>query len=368
MQCKVRKVRCSGTTPACKACMRTARFEGRDPELVVCQYGGKKCGVRGGKKNKGKGKEVRVVMEDEQEHHSESTDEADFANERLGEFLSSVLAVRCFSVRRTDSPGLSPVRLQLDLRAALVPDSTSHPLYFPLPPSRAASTSSSSSERSSLSTSPSSYSSFSSTSSFPSLSIPQIGPTPAATYASQLPAQFDYTSFLSTFSPSQLPPPLPILPAASSTSPTSYPTHLPSIAIPSTGGSLFASSPSTVPSVLPSSHSPSYPLPTPFSHPASSLFSPSFLSPNFPSSFGTAGTYFGSPTSYFSPRAVVGNFGAPTSPRAVGMTGMTEGAEEGGAPLFGARTWEAVLGGEKEKEPWGWGGRAEGWGLGEEVW
>lgn len=70
--------------------MRTARFEGRDPELVVCQYGGKKCGVRSGRKNKGKGKEVRVAMEDEQEHHPESTEEgmAEFANERLRESLS----------------------------------------------------------------------------------------------------------------------------------------------------------------------------------------------------------------------------------------------------------------------------------------
>ncbi|KAM0754379.1 hypothetical protein T439DRAFT_367713 [Meredithblackwellia eburnea MCA 4105] len=51
--CKARKVRCSAGTPACDACMRTARFEGRDPSLVVCRYDGLKCGVKGtGKKSK----------------------------------------------------------------------------------------------------------------------------------------------------------------------------------------------------------------------------------------------------------------------------------------------------------------------------
>ncbi|GAA5978139.1 hypothetical protein JCM11641_006636 [Rhodosporidiobolus odoratus] len=36
--CRTRKVRCSGEKPACRACLRTARFEGRDVNLVVCQY------------------------------------------------------------------------------------------------------------------------------------------------------------------------------------------------------------------------------------------------------------------------------------------------------------------------------------------
>lgn len=214
---------------------------------------------------------------------------------------------------------------------------------------------------SSLSTSPSSISS--STSSFPSLSMPQTGPAPAASYASQLPAQFDYTSFLSTFSPSQLSPPLPTFQTLSSASPSTYPSHLPSIAIPSTGGSLFASSPSTLPSTLlpsPQTHSypslpppPTYPLPTTYALPSTTpIYVPSLLSPSFPPSFGTAGTYFGSPSSYFSPRAIVGAV-----------------PDLGGAPLFGAKTWEAVLGGEKgrEKEPWGWGGGAEG-GWGTEGW
>ncbi|ORY73233.1 hypothetical protein BCR35DRAFT_150184 [Leucosporidium creatinivorum] len=36
--CKSRKVKCDGIKPACSACKRTARFEGRDPELVCCNY------------------------------------------------------------------------------------------------------------------------------------------------------------------------------------------------------------------------------------------------------------------------------------------------------------------------------------------
>jgi len=39
--CKVRKVRCSGASPACDACTRTARFEGRNPALVICSYTGR---------------------------------------------------------------------------------------------------------------------------------------------------------------------------------------------------------------------------------------------------------------------------------------------------------------------------------------
>lgn len=39
--CKRRKVRCSAGTPACQACIRTARHDGLPPELVVCHYTGK---------------------------------------------------------------------------------------------------------------------------------------------------------------------------------------------------------------------------------------------------------------------------------------------------------------------------------------
>lgn len=33
-----RKVRCSGTYPACSSCLRTAKFANLSPESVVCQY------------------------------------------------------------------------------------------------------------------------------------------------------------------------------------------------------------------------------------------------------------------------------------------------------------------------------------------
>ncbi|GAA5989592.1 hypothetical protein JCM10908_000546 [Rhodotorula pacifica] len=37
--CRLRKVRCDAGIPACKACLRTARFEGRDLSDVRCDYG-----------------------------------------------------------------------------------------------------------------------------------------------------------------------------------------------------------------------------------------------------------------------------------------------------------------------------------------
>ncbi|GAA5897070.1 hypothetical protein JCM8208_006160 [Rhodotorula glutinis] len=36
--CRTRKVRCDAGKPACRACLRTARFEGRDEASVVCCY------------------------------------------------------------------------------------------------------------------------------------------------------------------------------------------------------------------------------------------------------------------------------------------------------------------------------------------
>ncbi|GAA6058589.1 hypothetical protein JCM10212_007028 [Sporobolomyces blumeae] len=36
--CRVRKVRCSADRPACAACLRTAKFEGRDLATVKCEY------------------------------------------------------------------------------------------------------------------------------------------------------------------------------------------------------------------------------------------------------------------------------------------------------------------------------------------
>lgn len=58
-------MRCSAGTPACQACMRTARFEGRDPSLVQCQYNGLKCGVKGGKsKASSPHPEAEVVEQD----------------------------------------------------------------------------------------------------------------------------------------------------------------------------------------------------------------------------------------------------------------------------------------------------------------
>ncbi|GAA5842577.1 hypothetical protein JCM9279_003625 [Rhodotorula babjevae] len=36
--CRARKVRCDAGKPACRACLRTARFEGRDEASVVCCY------------------------------------------------------------------------------------------------------------------------------------------------------------------------------------------------------------------------------------------------------------------------------------------------------------------------------------------
>ncbi|GAA5899886.1 hypothetical protein JCM5296_006206 [Sporobolomyces johnsonii] len=50
--CRQRKVRCDAGKPACRACLRTARFEGRDLSTVVCQYDGKPCVRRGTKKRK----------------------------------------------------------------------------------------------------------------------------------------------------------------------------------------------------------------------------------------------------------------------------------------------------------------------------
>ncbi|GAA6011966.1 hypothetical protein JCM10207_003443 [Rhodosporidiobolus poonsookiae] len=50
--CRVRKVRCSGEKPACRACLRTARFEGRDLKLVVCQYDNKPCSAGTKRKEK----------------------------------------------------------------------------------------------------------------------------------------------------------------------------------------------------------------------------------------------------------------------------------------------------------------------------
>lgn len=38
LTCRSRKVKCSGATPACLACMRTARSLHRDPFAVVCRY------------------------------------------------------------------------------------------------------------------------------------------------------------------------------------------------------------------------------------------------------------------------------------------------------------------------------------------
>ncbi|GAA5927212.1 hypothetical protein JCM1841_004249 [Sporobolomyces salmonicolor] len=49
--CRQRKVRCDAGKPACRACLRTARFEGRDFNTVVCQYDGKPC-VRGAAKKR----------------------------------------------------------------------------------------------------------------------------------------------------------------------------------------------------------------------------------------------------------------------------------------------------------------------------
>ncbi|GAA5899315.1 hypothetical protein JCM6882_009310 [Rhodosporidiobolus microsporus] len=73
--CRARKVRCSGEKPACRACLRTARFEGRDLSQVVCSYEGRAAnlgaggGGKGGKKKKagggggGRQEEKRYAME-----------------------------------------------------------------------------------------------------------------------------------------------------------------------------------------------------------------------------------------------------------------------------------------------------------------
>ncbi|BGO94050.1 hypothetical protein NBRC10512_003683 [Rhodotorula toruloides] len=52
--CRARKVRCDAGRPACRACLRTARFEGKDLSTVVCQYDTKVGGGAEGKKGKGK--------------------------------------------------------------------------------------------------------------------------------------------------------------------------------------------------------------------------------------------------------------------------------------------------------------------------
>ncbi|BGP40010.1 hypothetical protein JCM10450v2_003990 [Rhodotorula kratochvilovae] len=49
--CRQRKVRCDAGRPACRACLRTARFEGRDLTTVVCCYDVKpSAGKKGGKR------------------------------------------------------------------------------------------------------------------------------------------------------------------------------------------------------------------------------------------------------------------------------------------------------------------------------
>ncbi|GAA5930043.1 hypothetical protein JCM3775_004496 [Rhodotorula graminis] len=48
--CRTRKVRCDAGKPACRACLRTARFEGRDEASVVCCYDKRPVAVKKGAK------------------------------------------------------------------------------------------------------------------------------------------------------------------------------------------------------------------------------------------------------------------------------------------------------------------------------
>ncbi|GAA5883545.1 hypothetical protein JCM16303_005479 [Sporobolomyces ruberrimus] len=53
LTCRQRKVRCTAERPACQACLRTARYEGRDVKTIQCTYEDSKV-VRS-RKGKGKG-------------------------------------------------------------------------------------------------------------------------------------------------------------------------------------------------------------------------------------------------------------------------------------------------------------------------
>ncbi|GAA5851211.1 hypothetical protein JCM8547_004168 [Rhodosporidiobolus lusitaniae] len=61
--CRQRKVRCSGERPACRACLRTARFEGRDLTQVVCHYDASKAKGGGGGKKKAAAQKNDVQVE-----------------------------------------------------------------------------------------------------------------------------------------------------------------------------------------------------------------------------------------------------------------------------------------------------------------
>ncbi|GAA5911211.1 Zn(II)2Cys6 transcription factor domain-containing protein [Sporobolomyces salmoneus] len=58
LTCRQRKVRCTAEKPACKACLRTARFEGRDLSTVECVYGAITSARGARTRGKGKAKEV----------------------------------------------------------------------------------------------------------------------------------------------------------------------------------------------------------------------------------------------------------------------------------------------------------------------
>jgi hypothetical protein len=68
----LRKVRCDAHFPSCGACRRTAKFEGRDPASVVCNYQSKREPKTPKNPNAAKGKSKAALARAEAARRSDS--------------------------------------------------------------------------------------------------------------------------------------------------------------------------------------------------------------------------------------------------------------------------------------------------------